>query len=172
MARQIDKPICTNPGCHWKQGHLTKNATSAHCSHLLHDVGWSLLYRIALMTSTTWDRALRLLRSPTYNGAMPSRIAFIISSMHDGILLIALLASSLRQEMSRLPRIARILFLDRALRLFGFFGSLPESFGFLFPSPIWVRRFFIKLIVWFSSLISRLGWEGFHQVNQVKLSPS
>ena len=122
------------------------------------------------MTSTTWNGALHLLRSPTYNGAMLSCIAFNISSMHDGALLIALLTSSPRQEMSHLLRIACILFSDRALRLLGLFESLSESFGFLSPSPVGVGRFFIESIVWFSSPISRLGWEVFHQVNQVRFS--
>ena len=44
----------------------------------------------------------------------------------------------------------------------------PESFGFPLPSPVWVGRFFIKSIVWFFSPISRLGWEVFHQINQVR----
>ena len=50
---------------------------------------------------------------------------------------------------SRLPRIARILFSDGALHLFGSFGSSSR-------------------IVRFSSPISRLGWEVFHQINQVR----
>ena len=43
---------------------------------------------------------------------------------------------------------------------------ISESFSFPPPSPVWVGRFFIKSIVWFSSPISRLDWEVFHQINQ------
>ena len=46
---------------------------------------------------------------------------------------------------------------------------LLESFGFPPPSSVWVGRFFTKLIVWFSSLISGLGWEVFYQVNQIRV---
>ena len=82
MARQIDKPICTNPGCHWKRGHSAKDATSARCSHLLHNVGWSSRpLRIALNPSTTWDGALliALLSFPPQRGMEPCA-----SSEHSG----------------------------------------------------------------------------------------
>ena len=78
-------------------------------SHLLHEVGWSSRpLRITLIPfttspprrtpcilSTTRDGALRLLRSPTYDGVVPLRIALISSTTWDGASLHALLASSL-----------------------------------------------------------------------------
>ena len=110
--------------------------------------------RIALIPSTTWDGALRLLRSPTYDGVVLLRIALISSTICDGALLRALLASSPWMELC-----ASSDHLD----------PLPESFGFPLPSPVWVGRFFTKLIIPFSSPISRLGWEVFHLINQVGL---
>ena len=53
------------------------------------------------------------------------------------------------KKYSHFPRIARILFSDGVLRLFELFGSSSR-------------------IVWFSSPISCLGWEAFHQINQVR----
>ena len=46
-----------------------------------------------------------------------------------------------------------------------------ELSGFLPPSSIWVGRFFIESIVRFSSPISRLDWEVFHQTSQVRFPP-
>ena len=68
---------------------------SAYCSHL----GWSSWpLRIAFIPSTTWDGALRLLRSPTYDGVVLLRIALISSTTWDGAFLHALLTSSPRRE--------------------------------------------------------------------------
>ena len=42
-------------------------------------------------------------------------------------------------------------------------------FGFPPLFPIWVGRFFIELIIWFSSPTSCLGWEVFYQTSWVRL---
>ena len=119
--------------------------------------------RIAF-TSSMHDRVLRLLRPSTYDRAIcihalfsSLRIVLISSTKRNGTLFHALLASSLQQGMK--PCVSS----DHA-------DPLSELFGFLPLSPVWVGRFFIEVIAWFSSPISRLGWEVIHQINQVRFT--
>ena len=85
----------------------------------------------------------------------PHYIAYIFSAVRDVAVFHALFAFS-----SRMKPYAS---LDHS-------DPFPELFGFPPPSSVCVGRFFIELIVLFSSFISCLGRKVFHQINQLFLN--
>ena len=110
---------------------LLQLGAAAHCSHPLHDVGWS--FASPQITNVRWSCALAHRSYFFYNvgWSLSPCITYIPSAARNIAVLIALLASSPRRKMDPCA------FSDHL-------DLLPESFGFLPPSPVWVGRFFTK----------------------------
>ena len=126
----------------------------SHCSHNLYDVEWSTAPPQITNVRKSYAVAHCFHQFFHAQWSSPYCIAHIFSAVRNIAVFHVLLASSLQ---------------IKSCNSSNYLDPLSKSFGFLLPSLVWVGRFFTELIIWFFSPISRLSWEVFHQVNQVKV---